>query len=310
MLVELALGDAYGAGFEFAAPEVVTQFNDPSLGYRPHPKGTIRPGRYTDDTQMTLGLAEYMLDVKTPPSIIKLARCFLWAFKRDPRHGYSEAFYGILKRVKNGGELLSVLNPRSDRSGGAMRATPCGLLPTVSEAIDAAMWQASLTHGTKDGMTAAGAVAALVWACRNGCDPSYLPSFLNDVLPGYPWETPWQLPVPNQGIPVARAALTVLSCGGTMKEMLQQSVAFTGDVDTVAAVVMAAASVHPAAINDLPDELVSKLEGGQYGMPYLRDLDEKLMLAFPVMPPQEEEEDVEVCDDSVEEEFEDFFGLN
>lgn len=56
MLVELAIGDAYGAGFEYA-PAAILKHNDLSR-YIQHPKHNIRPGQYTDDTQMSLAIAE------------------------------------------------------------------------------------------------------------------------------------------------------------------------------------------------------------------------------------------------------------
>ena len=61
MLLELAIGDAYGAGFEYVDARMVRDHNDLS-GYVQHPrhKGTA-PGCYTDDTQMTLAIVETMV---------------------------------------------------------------------------------------------------------------------------------------------------------------------------------------------------------------------------------------------------------
>jgi hypothetical protein len=53
MLLELAIGDAYGAGFEDVDAEMIRQQNDLS-GYVKHPRHHIQPGCYTDDTQMSL----------------------------------------------------------------------------------------------------------------------------------------------------------------------------------------------------------------------------------------------------------------
>jgi ADP-ribosyl-[dinitrogen reductase] hydrolase len=61
LLVELAVGDAYGAGFEYGEPDFVAAHNT-LAGYVQHPRHVhIRPGRYTDDTQMTLAIAELLL---------------------------------------------------------------------------------------------------------------------------------------------------------------------------------------------------------------------------------------------------------
>ena len=278
LLLASAIGDGYGAGFEFATPEFVAGNND--LCYHPHPLGEIKAGRYTDDTQMAIGLTEFLLQKERTP--IHLARHFVLAFKRDPRHGYNGNFYKFLSSVRNGTDFLQRIRPNSDRSGGAMRAAPCGMLPTLEETIDMAMWQASITHATRDGMNAAAAVAALVWACRQGVPLEDLPFFLEDTIPGYQWDVPWQDPVPNKGVPVVSAVLTVLTSHTSVTEMLKASVAFTGDVDTVAALVLAAASQHPDAIWDLRHSLFDQLEAdGKYGVEYLDQLDDALEVAYP-----------------------------
>ena len=57
MLLELAIGDAYGAGFEYVDREMIRQHNNLSC-YVKHPRHNIQPGSYTDDTQMSLAIAE------------------------------------------------------------------------------------------------------------------------------------------------------------------------------------------------------------------------------------------------------------
>jgi ADP-ribosylglycohydrolase len=288
MLVELAVGDAYGAGREFADPQLVEATND-GVTYLQHPlhKG-LRPGRYTDDTQMSIGLSEFLL-AKQPTTYVMLARYFVWAFKRDPRVGYSQRFYEFLVKVKNGTDFVQNLVPVSDKSGGAMRAAPCGLMSTIEEAVDLATWQAALTHASRDGLAAAQAAAALVWACRHGCDTGYLGAFLCDVVPGHGWDTPWEGPVSSAGLPVVKAALAAVMDNTSMLAALKQSIAYTGDVDTVGALAMAAASVHPAYQQDLPQVLYDGLEKGEYGRKYLEHLDEALMQRFPLVSEESSE---------------------
>jgi len=85
MLVELAVGDAYGAGFEFRNPLYVRAFN--KLDRHRRPALTIaKPGRYTDDTQMTIAVTEALLSGE-PWSPALVAAHFVEAFKRDPRGG-------------------------------------------------------------------------------------------------------------------------------------------------------------------------------------------------------------------------------
>ena len=305
MMVSMAVGDAFGAGFEFAPAELVRKYNHLNLGYRPHPKGTIRPGKYTDDTQMAIGVAEWMMERVSVPEMnnaVQLARKFVEVFHRDPRKGYAEGFYKILKETRNGTRLLQALIPTSRKAGGAMRAAPCGLLAEPEQVIDLAMWQASITHATREGMLGAAGAALLVWACRQGCDRGYLGQMLEDMLPGCKWTEPWQGYVSGQALATVRAALTAVMSHGSMSAILQESVAFTGDTDTVAVIAMAAGAMHPDIVQDLPTCLVSGLENQKYGFTHLQELDDELLrgLPLPKMKPVPEVEE-EGIDEFIEE---------
>jgi len=94
MLVELAVGDAYGSGFEYAPEEFVRAHND-LAAYRQHPRHGIRPGCYTDNTQMSLAVAEAIV-ADEPWTPERLADRFVTAFRRDPREGYAGKFYQLL----------------------------------------------------------------------------------------------------------------------------------------------------------------------------------------------------------------------
>lgn len=152
MLLELAIGDAYGAGFEYADRDFVAAHNDLS-GYVRHPRHRIAPGRYTDDTQMSLAVAEAVLS-DAPWTPLLLAEKFVAAFKRDPREGYAQGFYDFLRRVQSGAQFLAEIRPESDKSGAAMRAAPIGVYPTVAEVIARATVQARITHDTPNGTNA------------------------------------------------------------------------------------------------------------------------------------------------------------
>src|ERR1700730_7350238 len=96
MLLELAIGDAYGAGFEYVDTEMIRQQNTLS-GYVKHPRHSIQPGCYTDDTQMSLAIAETIVsDEPWQPAV--LADKFVEVFQRDPRQGYVTGFYHFLEQ--------------------------------------------------------------------------------------------------------------------------------------------------------------------------------------------------------------------
>jgi ADP-ribosylglycohydrolase len=82
MLLEIAIGDAYGAGFEFSAREKIVHGNTLAR-YLPHDLG-IEAGHYTDDTQMSIAVSETLLGASELTSDA-FADAFVRCFKRDPR---------------------------------------------------------------------------------------------------------------------------------------------------------------------------------------------------------------------------------
>ncbi|MFI9510114.1 ADP-ribosylglycohydrolase family protein [Nocardia sp. NPDC052566] len=276
MLIELAVGDAYGAGFEYAKPGFVAAHNT-LRRYVQHPTHlTIRPGMYTDDTQMTLAITELLVsgDPWTPA---RLADHFVEAFRRDPRDGYAGRFRDFLGTVHTGAEFLRRIVPDSDKSGAAMRAGPIGLLPDIDQVLSYTEIQARITHDTPAGIEAAQAAALAVHYCQHRLGPlTDISSWMGDRLtPG--WARPWHGKVGSKGWMSARAALTALSTGRSLTEILRTCVAFTGDMDTVATIALAAAARSQEVVQDLPDTLLAGLENGPFGRDYLRDLDSRLL---------------------------------
>jgi len=276
MLVELAVGDAYGAGFEYADPEFVTARNNLD-GYVQHPTHLgIRPGCYTDDTQMTIAVVEQVISGEAWTAE-RLAERFVTAFQRDRREGYAGGFYRLLSAVQDGAELLSRIEPRSEKSGAAMRAGPVGLVPFLPDVVEIAAIQARVTHDTPAGIEAAQAAALAVHYCHYELGPlAEIARWIDAQLPGG-WSEPWRGQVGAYGWMSVRAALTALTSSRSLREILRACVAFTGDVDTVATVALGAASRSPQVVNDLPSVLRRDLEDGPYGRGYLWQLDARLL---------------------------------
>src|SRR5215472_5589336 len=143
MLFEIAVGDAYGAGFEFCPRAKIARAND-GLHYQAHEKG-IPPGRYTDDTQMSIAVAELLLRDDEPDSDA-FADAFLAAYRRDPRPGYASHFAVLLEDCASGPELRRRLAPGSRRNGAAMRSVPLALVRDPARLERIAHAQASVTH--------------------------------------------------------------------------------------------------------------------------------------------------------------------
>ncbi|NVJ10776.1 ADP-ribosylglycohydrolase family protein [Myxococcus sp. AM001] len=166
MLLELAVGDAYGAGFEYVSAERVLRDNDLSR-YVEHPRPLLAPGSYTDDTQMSLAVAEAMLSGE-PWTPQLLARYFVATFRRDPRKGYSRRFQVLLEQVETGEEFLDRINPSSDRSGAAMRAPPLGVLPSSGQVIVSVQVGWAVEEGAGQQPTVGLALADAAWGMGHG----------------------------------------------------------------------------------------------------------------------------------------------
>jgi ADP-ribosyl-[dinitrogen reductase] hydrolase len=275
MLIEAAVGDAYGAGFEYANYQLISQFNTLER-YVKHPRHSIAPGRYTDDTQMMLAITEAMVSGEdwTP---INLANRFVECFKRDPREGYAQRFWQFLKQVRSGEEFLAKIQPDSDKSGASMRAAPIGVYPTVQEVIEKCTVQAKITHDTPNGINAACAAALMAhyFIYRLGAK-SDVAEFLEAHVPGE-WSSIWQGKVKSKGWMSVTAAITAVRRSDSMSRLLRDCINYGGDVDTVATIALASASWSDEVDQDLPPILTQTLENGTYGREYIEGLDQKLM---------------------------------
>jgi ADP-ribosyl-[dinitrogen reductase] hydrolase len=279
MLLQSAIGDAYGAGFEFEKPEIIAQENT-LIRYKAHPLYTEIQGRYTDDTQMAIAIAELMLssDEWSPE---RLADGFVQAFQRDPRRGYSSRFYELLVNVHSGSELLKVLQPNSERNGAAMRAYPIGLYADRQEVLAKAALQAKITHDTLAGIASAQAVALMshYFAFKLG-PKEYLGEFIVGELKGGNWNIPWRSEVTMFAEQAVRAAITMIQSENTLSNILTKGIALGGDVDTVGAIALGCASQSEEILDDLPKWMLTDLENGPFGTDYITALDRDLRLRF------------------------------
>ncbi|HAS47358.1 MAG TPA: ADP-ribosylglycohydrolase [Microscillaceae bacterium] len=272
MLVELAIGDAYGAQYEFADPDLVAAHND--LQYATVREDTVPPGNYTDDTQQTIAIAELLVEGGdwTPKNI---AQKFVDVYHRDPRAGYSRRVRSALHASTTGAEFLENIDPVSDTSGASMRACPLGIIADIPELIERTTIQAKISHNTPLGIQASIATALATHYCIYQLgEVADLGKFVASHVKGE-WDSPYQEFVGQKGWMSVRAAFTAMKNHTNLADMLKACIAYTGDVDTVATIAMGA-SVHVAAIeNNLPDHLYQQLEAGNYGLEYLQQLNEK-----------------------------------
>jgi ADP-ribosyl-[dinitrogen reductase] hydrolase len=274
MLLELAVGDAYGAGFEYANRQVIRQFND-LKHYHKHPRHSIRPGQYTDDTQMTLAITESILSGEDWTAQ-NLAERFVNVFKRDPREGYATSFFSFLKRMETGTQFLAEIIPTSDKSGAAMRSIPIGIFPNLQDVIDRTTLQAAITHNTSEGIDAAVATALMSHYFLYNLGPKNdVGLFIESHVEG-DWADPWRGQVGPKGWMSVKAAITAVRGTNRLSDLLRACIDYSGDVDTVATIALGAASCSTEFEQDLPQVLIDGFENTPYGRDYLVNHDRAL----------------------------------
>lgn len=277
MLLEGAIGDSYGMGFEYADENL--KYNNLS-GYVKHPVFGLKKGQYTDDTQMSIALAEMMLsDLEW--NKYNITSKFLECFKRDWRDGYSRKFQYFLENTNTVEEFLENIQPESDKSGGAMRASCLGYLLTIDEVLYKCKVQCSITHDTPNGIAAAQAASLLSWYMIYDKGPvKDVADFIYDKVPLIDWREPYEGKIRSKGWMSVQAAITAVMRNKSLSNLLIDCVNFSGDTDTAATIALSAASCSKHYKNDLPDVLVNNLENGKYGKDYLIELDRKLKEKF------------------------------
>lgn len=283
MLIELAIGDAYGAGFEFVK-DIYIEKHHKMEKYIPHFLDEIEAGHYTDDTQMTLAISELLLEHKEwNPELI--ANYFLKVFKRDPIDGYAKGFQRLLSEVKSGFELISSIesfskkNGHSNRNGAAMRSVPLGLIKDKNELLEKAKMQAAITHNTEDGIYSSQAIALIARYFLDNSEISGFPNYISNEL-GRDIDTKKSSRCQCDAVDTVNAVATVLLNSKTLSEIIDNSVKMGGDTDSVASIACGIASLGSFHKNDLPEFMYSDLQDGKYGKDYLLKINKELMNKF------------------------------
>jgi ADP-ribosyl-[dinitrogen reductase] hydrolase len=300
MMLELGIGDAYGSCFENCEARYVEAHND--LHFVGKQPSLVPSGRYSDDTQMSIAIAELILedfDWANEDANERMADKFLEVFKRDERRGYTPYFFMVLLNSSNGKELLSKIDGKSNKSGAFMRSAPVGLYPDLNDVMEIAARQAMVTHDSWVGRNSAiGAAMMMHYFYYDLGDKDDLVTWLNGTYFGdlihveKPFEAygdtvqPWQpgKRVRVHGWDCLEAAIYAIQESQYLSEVLQTCVSYTGDVDTVATVALAAASCSREIKQDLPAKLIEQFENRGFGRDFLMQLDEKLQEKFPCKP--------------------------
>lgn len=301
MLLRIAQGDAYALAAEYAKRKKDDPERDELLEmkrYLAHPTyHKLKPGTYTDDTQMSIAVAEVIIKDASGcywenyMSAETFAQHFFEAFKRDERDGYSRGFQKVLEGAQSPDHLRQLIIPNSTKNGAAMRSVPLGVMYDPKEIVRIAGIQAAVTHATGEGIQSSVATALMShYALYDRRGFSGLRAWGNRYCPVFeyfrePWVGPVKAPVKHSpfdvGVNTAWAVHTLLVEETSLKGIMRRILEWGGDTDSVAAIAWGIASCRMQD-EELPEFLERDLEVGntKYGVAYLKQLGKQLMDAY------------------------------
>lgn len=234
------LGDMIGSPYEF----------DKSAKSKDFPL-FIPASRYTDDSVMTIAVAEALLDTlgESRAALRNAVIISMQKWGREyPDAGFGGRFY----------DWLFMSHPRPYNSwgnGSAMRVSAAGwLFSTMEETRQAASDTAFVTHSHPEGLKGAEATAAVIWAARNGWDKAQIREYVetefyklrktcDEIRPAYRFDVSCQGTVPQ--------AITAFLEGNSFEDVIRTAVSLGGDCDTLTCI----AGGMAEAFYGVPDEL-------------------------------------------------------
>ena len=292
VLLGTLAGDALGAPFEGADAVEIDHARQRLAQVLARPRLP-----YTDDTQLTLALAEHLCDHPHVEAAHLVSR-FLDHF--EDHRGYARGMFGVVDAWRAGTPpqqaATAVFPDGSFGNGAAMRVAPVGVVWRDDPAAldSAARRQAALTHthpiGTDGAAAQARAVATAaglgeftvmqLGAVAAEAQTPQLRRALETAQVVARQHIDREQPLPavaeavgtgvlaDQSVP---AALWVAAVARTFEDVIVLSLGLGGDVDTIAAM---AGAVVGAAWTDaaIPPAWLVRMEDGPRGLAYAREL--------------------------------------
>ncbi len=246
---------------------------------------------YTDDTHMTIGIAESLIESKGFNGE-HMAQTFIKNYEAEPWRGYGPGPPRIFWMIKSGEAWYSAANKLyrggSFGNGSAMRVAPVGLLYSrnLEELREIAYQSSSITHSHELGKEGAALQAcAVALALNTPSDEkidredflSRLQNFIQDQLYKEKVAQIRELlgeqdkakvvAVLGNGIEAPRSVPTAIYCflrqPQSYKDTVIYAISLGGDTDTIAAMAGAISGAY-LGIEAIPSEWRAKLENREY----------------------------------------------
>jgi poly(ADP-ribose) glycohydrolase ARH3 len=285
-LLGQAVGDALGAPFEGLPADFVFWQAGPVGELLDSPPDG--PLRYTDDTQMMIGVAEALLahEEIRPAALVER-----FAANYDPRRGYGTGARRLLEAALGGGDwdrLAETVFPGgSFGNGAAMRVAPVGLVfaHDPDRAAEQASASARPTHRHPLGVEGARLLAVAVALAAQGPPLDRRAFYQQLARDCREEEFAWQLRAGHalgflgNSLPAHQSVVTAIACFTTCPDSfaacVERAIALGDNTDTLAAMAGALCGAH-LGVAGVPARWVERLEGGPRGVQYLRALAEGL----------------------------------
>lgn len=236
-------GDIIGSRFEFDSGPWTKEFDLFAYGCG-----------YTDDTVMTIAIAEALLEAGKDATVEEIEKCCIQSMQKwgqkYPTAGYGGRFYGWLFHTKNPKPYGSFGN------GSAMRVSSVGLLyDSLERTREVARATANVTHNHPEGLKGAECVAAVMYLARTGANKEAIKAYVTEEF-GYDISQTVDELRPfhkhdETCMDALPKALIAFFEGTSYEDVVRNAVSLGGDTDTIAAIAGAMAEAYfgvPAGI--------------------------------------------------------------
>lgn len=220
-----------------------------------------RQSRFTDDTVMTVAIADAILNREVYGNFIIDTIEAKKAYKyklREYGKKYPDAGYG---QMFNDWLTSKELRPyKSYGNGSAMRVSPVGFaFNSLKEVLKEAKRSAVVTHNHREGVKGAQAVASAVFLARTGRSKKEIKEYiekkfkynlnrrLDDIRPGYKFDSSCQGSIPEAIISFLEA--------DSYEDAVRKAVSIGGDSDTIACI---AGGIAQAYYKEIPSTMFLK----------------------------------------------------